>query len=211
MQERITPLTTSERCLVAQWTGLVDYIIKKHDYLSLARKARLSREQLHSAGCLGMIHAAKRFEPGRSKFNTFAYAYIRSWISREIVLSRLIRVPEAVAWDVKQGRRADALPDVHQFRGDHDDWSYDPPAPDETAEREARDFQREFRDQLALLPARWQSVIKGRLEGRTLEAIGRDMGVSKERIRQIEFRAGQAIAAGMGLEVPRTNRTRNYA
>ncbi len=49
-----------------------------------------------------------------------------------------------------------------------------------------------IREALAELPAREEKIIRDRLlkdEGRTLESLGQELGVSKERVRQLEARA----------------------
>lgn len=48
---------------------------------------------LFSAGCLGLVTAARRFEPGRGKFSTYATILVRREISLALGNRGLIRVP----------------------------------------------------------------------------------------------------------------------
>ena len=47
----------------------------------------------------------------------------------------------------------------------------------------------ELKEALEILTDRYQAVIRKRVDGQTLRSIGNDLGVTGERIRQIEARA----------------------
>ncbi|MBX6424163.1 sigma-70 family RNA polymerase sigma factor [Thermosulfurimonas sp. F29] len=66
---------------------------------------------------------------------------------------------------------------------------------DPEEEAAAREKRRIVALALRELPPRWREVILLRLEGCTLAEIGRKMGISRERVRQIEKRAVQRIRA----------------
>jgi hypothetical protein len=51
------------------------------------------------------------------------------------------------------------------------------------------DLEAFYRDAMARLPVRWAYVLDERMNGTRLEALGRMMGVTKERVRQIEIAA----------------------
>ena len=59
----------------------------------------------------------------------------------------------------------------------------DEPGPEEALMR------REVQEALACLPERHQEVLRGRLQGETLAEIGARLGISRERVRQIEAKA----------------------
>jgi RNA polymerase sigma-32 factor len=76
--------------------------------------------------------------------------------------------------------------------------SYKQPTPEESVARfEAVHHVREaLESALASLTDREQRIIEARIlceEPRTLESLGKEMGVSKERIRQLEVRARQKL------------------
>jgi RNA polymerase sigma-32 factor len=71
-------------------------------------------------------------------------------------------------------------------------------SPEETMARSEAISQvrAELDSALASLTAREQRIVEARLmaeQPRTLEALGREMGVSKERVRQLEVRARQKL------------------
>lgn len=47
-------------------------------------------------------------------------------------------------------------------------------------------FRRVLQEALATLPERHRDVLKRRLQGQTLEEIGQELGLSRERVRQLE-------------------------
>ncbi len=76
--------------------------------------------------------------------------------------------------------------------------SYKQPTPEEAVARtQTVDRVREELDSaMAILTAREKRIVEARIladEPRTLEALGREMGVSKERVRQLEVRARQKL------------------
>ena len=79
-----------------------------------------------------------------------------------------------------------------------DRMSYKQPTPEESVARsEAVHHVREALDSaLASLTARERRIVEARIlsdEPQTLEALGREMGLSKERVRQLEVRARQKL------------------
>jgi RNA polymerase sigma factor (sigma-70 family) len=52
---------------------------------------------------------------------------------------------------------------------------------------------------LSVLPAQTRMVLEAMMEGRTLEDIGSEMGLSRERIRQVESRGIRMVRSAMGL------------
>lgn len=56
-----------------------------------------------------------------------------------------------------------------------------------------------LREAVKQLPERRRLVMEGRMAGKTLEQVGDDMGITKERVRQLE---SNAIAQLRGLVIP---------
>lgn len=135
-------------------------------------------EELVQAGRGAMLNAAERFDASRGfRFSTYAYRAIVNAVrsrrrreakhcSRRIALTRLaLRIIPAEG-----------------------------PAPEDVADHR---LQMDKLEALILqLDARQQRVIRGRRFGvppDTLESIGRELGLSKERVRQIEVEAVEKL------------------
>lgn len=114
----------------------------------------------------GVCRASQTYDPEKSSFGTYAGWWIKS----------------AVNGYVKREGRTDmhtqALPpDDSELLARCDPERAEEWPPPRWAAR------------LARLPERERSVVLARTAGRTLEDIGRDMGISKERVRQLSEKA----------------------
>lgn len=61
-----------------------------------ARHGTFSRDDIHQAGFLGLMHAAEKFDPARGyRFTTYAHYWIEQAINRAIIQQgHLVRVPD---------------------------------------------------------------------------------------------------------------------
>lgn len=160
---------------------------------------RMSHDDRVSVAFVGLCRAALLYDPSRGwKFSTYAANAIRYTLLREEHFDRLIHLPAALAGKAALRRphlaaEADRVRGVSSLSADE----IDPPArADGAEEAEARAADREalwaaIRD----LPPRYRWVVAERARGKTLESIGRHMGVSKERARQIEQKGIELIRA----------------
>lgn len=78
--------------------------------------------------------------------------------------------------------------------------SYKQPTPEESVARSqtVHDVREALDSAMDSLTDREQRIVEARIlsdEPRTLESLGREMGVSKERVRQLEVRARQKLRA----------------
>ena len=181
--------------LAAKWDGLVLWVVNRwaaHPAVQL-----LGREDAEQAGRLGLLEAAARFDPARgTRFPTYAVPWIEQTIRRESFLCHAVRVPSWIA----QGRRpvrpelaaaAERALACGRLAFDEDGAERaapepaDPwPGPEEEAERaEAPEVLGRL---LALLTRRERAVVLGRARGETLRRLGRRLGVSKQRVAQIQ-------------------------
>lgn len=183
----------------------------------------LDHDDLFQTGCLGLLHAIDKFDPGKGfKLSTYATWWIKQAIYRSIAdTGRTIRVPVHVHERIRRVERAE----VKLWR----DLGEEPPIADLVREAKITRQQLEeirtipevvaldsvdlesFSDptqatsedlvlaQLAAanarrvidaLPYRERIVIERRLglygEPWTLEAIGHELGITRERVRQLE-------------------------
>jgi len=172
----------------------------------------IERDDLFQAGWLGLHHAAEKFEPERGlKFSTYATWWIRNAIQRCVMNQRrTVRVPVHAQESARRsGERLplDALSldapfdsadagsgawvDLIRAEGD----------PGDDAER--NDLSQRIEVAVDALDDREQRIIKGRFWREcTLNEIGADMGVSRERVRQLESKAFSRLRARMAEEHP---------
>jgi len=167
---RSRPLTAAEQQLVADNVGLV------HGHL-IRRFGSQHRQwdDLRQEGVLGLVEAAKRFDPARgTRFSTYADWWVRNKVDSFIRARVRSRVGSA------------------SFDDDDDDLGIGEPVDTFDPIGELEDY--EAADVLAraavrVLNDREREVLSRRADGETLQVIGATLGLSKERIRQIEQRA----------------------
>ena len=177
------------------------------------RSRRRQLEDLVQEGCLGLIEAVRRFDPGKwARFSTYAGFWIRAFVMRHLMDN--VRVVRAVR------TRADR---VAFFRGvvagaeTSFDVAADPdglPLSEMLAESSAsaeellaaaelkHNVEREIAGLRARLSGREAIVLKERFlasEPKTQREVGRQLSLSGERVRQIEGTLLAAIQAGLGV------------
>ena len=169
-------------------------------------------EELISEGNIGLLQAAQRFDPDRGlRFVSYA-----AWWVRKYMLAALSRNTEAVTSPVAGGK--DSAPDsrprhldparaprlrilsLEELRRQGSDDRHEiellvpasGPQPDETVL--GQDLVECLQELLHLLPAQERHILESHhgLNGhpaRSLEAIGNELGCTRERVRQLEIRA----------------------
>lgn len=184
--------------------------------LAIVKKSAAGRwmplDDRRQAAIEGLIRAVAGFDfEHGAKFSTYACRAIFHWLSRVAQCDGLVRVPlyaqrprkaddEALAASVSQAR---SVFSIHRADDGH---PIDLPAREDGSEdAEARAADREalwaaIRD----LPPRYRWVVAERARGKTLESIGRYMGISKERARQIESKGIELIRARLRGESGRS-------
>jgi len=149
-------------------------------YLPLARKiARryggrgISDDDLRSAAELGLTLGSRKFDPNRGAFGP----YVSLWIKGEI---------------------------TKLFKPSDDALSRNPVSLTLHHNDDERSHQRDVADEAptitpdhSALSERERHIIEARASGETLSEIGKDFGVSAERIRQLQARAVPKIKGGI--------------
>lgn len=178
-----------------------------HMFRSFTGKG-IDYEDLFQAAFEGVHFAACRFDPAKGKFSTIALPMARFSVMKMIRESRTaVREPQKKVNTVHEF----SLDRPAQRPGDADDWGDRPGMQDassqamrlvDSAEGAEQTIDRGRRDRalawaVRKLPPRPRRVIKLRLEGYTLAKIGKEMGVSSERARQLEVRALAALRVAL--------------
>jgi RNA polymerase sigma factor (sigma-70 family) len=164
--------------LVERNLRLVPFVLNR--FVNDATRRRHG-EDLEQVAAEALIHAADKYRPEAGRFHNCALWWIRQRIYKWLRTSNSVVRPHRN----DTGRDEDlVMDDLHQ------DASPDPGPEEETAEREARAFVRET---LAVFPVKthYREVLRRRLllePPDTLEAIGQDLGMSREAVRQIQER-----------------------
>jgi RNA polymerase sigma factor (sigma-70 family) len=184
-----------------------DFVEKNHPLAFVAADkfsddCGLTRNERVSAAYLGIIHAAKGFDPTQKfQFSTYAVRCAVNFIQREIAKNSIIRIPFYLCNSSTAGsgeehrfqayvRTARSVRSI--FAADPED-NIDPedrrgqaPRISEQEELKQEELIGALEELIGRLPERQKYVIKSRLAGLSLKAISNSLGISKERVRQIE-------------------------
>lgn len=80
-----------------EWDALIISILKPM-YSLCSKDMLVSPEDLQQEAWIGLLRAAERYDPGKAKFTTFAYSYIRGHVMR-YVAKRTINKPNQIDLD----------------------------------------------------------------------------------------------------------------
>jgi RNA polymerase primary sigma factor/RNA polymerase sigma factor len=163
---------------------LVVSIAKRH----LPGAGSISLFELISDGNIALMRAVEKFDYARGfRFSTYASWAIRRSFARSI--------PQELVHPVRfQTGRDELLAGVRDHRAAED---ADEPVTDQTV-------RTALADSMSFLEARERSIVErhfGLVDGgepQTLDEIGREFGISKERVRQIELRALGKLRTNLG-------------
>lgn len=148
-----------------------------------------SLEDVYQVGVLGLIECLDGYDAQQTRLSTYCsrpvFWRIRSYLSKaRATLSRPYNRNEryAEAWD-RAGLNSAELTRERE------------PIFEQTPEH-AEELAR-LQVAIEQLPNRERCIVRARLNGETLEAIGRRLAFSKERIRQLEARAHEMLRAAL--------------
>lgn len=169
-------------------------------------------QELLGPASIGFLRAIDKWQPRKGALTTYATFWIRHHVRRAIERDFVVRRPSYLVNAAYRVRRAEGRGEDPSTTGlsprvierarqpvrvaDVDAMSeilpYDPP--------ESRpEMPPEVFIAIEKLPDFDRDVIRRRLEGETLSRIGKEHGLSRERIRQIESRAVARIREEIGL------------
>lgn len=163
------PLTPAQQRLVADNVGLAHLAVAKVWHRPDVR--RLGNDHALSVSYEGLMRASRCWIPTRSKFSTYA-----TWSCMRNVVTAARRADVQRAKSVKYRRLSDRLA---------------PPSPacHTVEEHELLCVAMLAAAEAACEPRGWYVLLETVVNGRTLQAVGDELGVSKERVRQVRLRA----------------------
>lgn len=184
--------------------GLVHAIARQR-----ARGAEHCREDdLIQAGALGLMRALQLFNPERGcAFSTYAGLWIKQAIGRELQKhDRCVRLPVHVlakrfaAGELRRERARSFDAPLAPSEGNESLHDILPSEnTDPIARLDAESESAELAEAMARLTERERFVLRRRFWSEmTLEQIGAELGVTRERIRQIEARALEKLKKRLG-------------
>lgn len=161
-------LNTSVEQLVNDNLPLVLFVYKRCRNSNIVRL--LDRDDAISAGNMGLLKAAQTFDPSRAMFSTHAYHLIRQGIFREARKNYTATRNRFMVGDWKDLLDRTSEPSVDA---------------------------KPIMEQWHLLDSRERFVLQARcgidFPVRNLEQIGEMLGISKERVRQVQSKAAERI------------------
>lgn len=178
------PLTAGQQQLVMDNGGLIGWGLRRY-----ARTApEFWLEDLKSAAEDGLIRAAQKYDPAKGRFSTYAVLWIRQRIWQRIKELSQVR-PQ---WSAQ----LEALGDLDlpsRYRDPPDHRSLDPERAASIAER--------LEQCRRVCPRLYWKILDQRYRlGLTLQVIGDELRLTKERVRQIQKKARAWICAWLGAE-----------
>lgn len=130
---------------------------------------------------LTLTRCADRWEPEKSRLSTYLSAAVKFRLCRMIRHERLVRPPYSTP--ITELRSTEPLVDFANIQEDQLPYVVD------DHDREHQERLESIRQARLLLPKRLQDVLGSRSKGKTLREIGERLGLSKERVRQLEEEA----------------------
>jgi RNA polymerase primary sigma factor len=194
-QEELDPycLTDQQKQLVEDNVGLLFHTALKYYNASPFLQSRFdSSDDAVSAGASGMMRAAKLFRPELGyKFSTYATKAIRSHILKAAQAELVVRIPAGFFAKAnaeraeRYARHAAAALNCHSISDDMEAAVTHDVLPE--------DYDR-LHQRVDELDERERSIIRMYFwGGMTMEAIGQQIGLTRERVRQIRDAALQGL------------------
>lgn len=203
---------------VTEHLALVRWVIRRRGFARRAFGA-LEVDDLMQEGALGLLRAARTFDPTKGAWATYASHWLRQSMGRSLQnMGSTVRAPVHLQERrVKAGerprpvmRRLD-LPISHDTPTTYGDLlADDTPSPEDCAAECERAAELSALMRRAKLTERERRVLRLRSLDVSLEDIGTELSLTRERVRQIEQTALERLrrAAGVDADAPRVAITR---
>jgi RNA polymerase sigma factor (sigma-70 family) len=178
-------------CLTALGQEMVESNLKLAGWFTdqVARRDRLSRDEIEAAAYEGLCHAAAHFDPGRCvKFSTYAVLWMHHCVNKARVASYVVHVPH----------RHLEQPQLHHYWNDalralmlkrfngRQMARMELRAIRQGNQKQIERWRERFDELVPRLDRRVRLVLRLRAAGWLLREIGIELGMTRERVRQLE-------------------------
>lgn len=184
-EKKLKPLKEWQINLIEKNMELIYFLANKY------KSKFLSKDDTIAECSFLACRVAEIFKPELGfKFST---VLARSWLRHLSRINQVYRSPrngyrETISW--RAGKDVDGNIKEDDIAMEND--------PADIAE--VRDETEKMRAIIDTLTSKRKAVINGRLDGRTLDNIGKEIGVTRERVRQIECEAKKTIMKKFGTD-----------
>lgn len=153
----------------------------------------LDKDDLFQSACVYFLETIQVFDfIHKVRLSTFIYQYVPPRLMREANTAGVVRI-SPVAFQCQPEKAKAAM-----NAGGYGSMYFEK----QTHDLDLYDFSRmvtRLRAEIAKMPQRWQDIINRRLEGKTLAEVGQELGVSKQRVAQVEAKIHDRIVqSGIG-------------
>jgi RNA polymerase sigma factor (sigma-70 family) len=218
-------LNEEQRAMVIEYMGYAESIANRHRY-RLKFYQSLDIGDLYAAAHLGLCRAVLKFDASRgADFKTVCFMWVQQ-ATRGLFQHHnrengwTWRTPRKVAKAAKSTeKRMYRMLTRTTWPTREDKWSGDPVQLDFQAVAvnpdEAIDYQQKLGIVFDALKPRERRLLAMRLKGRKQEDIGHALGISKQRVWDLEQviikRANEALADALGMQAPSANSTQRQS
>lgn len=199
---RVPPPKRPEDVVIAEHDRLIHSLLKRHCYARVAATCGVDYDDLLQEGRMGLMRAVQTWDPALSAWSTYALSWVRAYVQRYIANhGAVVHVPYYLQERRrKAGERMrpyvesmDQVRVTQQRSGGAREGTLHDVLPASETEQLSHDIPQSSLDALLEstpgLSLRQVRVLRLRAAGRTLEEIAGEMGVTRERVRQIEAEA----------------------
>lgn len=180
--------------LAMQNSGLVGYTIKRYFRRNPLACQHYPHDDAYADGFLGLLRAAELYKPKSGySFTTYASYWVMQSLTR--------------GWDkhfhlIHKPAHLDTIPVEAASGYDLKFFSQIAVQSKDVVNHDVREIQRIVREEITKLHHRESYVLLERLRERTLQQIAEELSLTRERVRQLEFRARAKLAVRLKKALP---------
>lgn len=163
---------------------------------------RIDHKDLTQEGVKGLMQAIQRCNPEKGKFSVYIGMWVRKYIRMALNKSHIVSVPKWETLDESEKASCSGVSIHAKANADSDTEIGDTLHDDNLNPSEEVERDDEFdalHKAIAKLPEKVQYIVNAHngigMEKRTLEEIASELGVTKQRVSQLELEAFQSIRA----------------